>query len=51
MPRGGRRVGSGQKRTVPADAKQWNLRVTAEEKALLEPVVKKMLAELRKPSE
>jgi hypothetical protein len=51
MPKGGKRIGAGRKRVAPIGAKQWNILVTPEERALLKPVIDKMLAEIRKPSE
>lgn len=49
--KGGRRTGAGRKRTAPIGARQWNIIVTDEERAILKPIVDKMLADLRKPSE
>jgi hypothetical protein len=51
MPKGGKRVGAGRKRVAPAGARQWNIIVTDEERAILKPIVDKLLADLRKPSE
>lgn len=51
MPKGGKRVGAGRKRVAPAGARQWNIIVTDEERVILKPIVDKLLADLRKPSE
>jgi len=51
MPRGGRRQGSGRKRRVPPGAKQWGILVTDQERATLKPIIRKLLADMRTPSE
>ena len=50
MPRGGYRPNARRPKVLPEGTKQWNIQVTDEEKAVLKPVVDKILEELRKPS-